>query len=408
MLEPAAKRLLDAIREPCMIVDHEGLVVAANRTACRTLKREEAAIAGRPLEAVLDAGSEPIDAYLRRCFGNGEATLGSLLLRGGDAAVDALRIEGCRLAADAGSCAQVLLRMSPRQASGSQFVALNQRLAELGGEVVRRQRAELALAAKVAELEQADRQKNRFIALLSHELRNPLAPIRMALHILTLDPRPERLQRSLAMMQRHVLHLIRLVDDLLDFSRIATGKIRIEISEASLDEILEVAAAGVRPRIDAKAQALEVVAAERISVRADPDRLRQVMGNLLDNASKFTPEGGRIVVGAAVESGQAVIRVKDSGPGIPPALHSKVFEYFAQGDNAVDRAHNGLGLGLALARSLCELQGGSVTLAPRAGNGAEFIVTVPLAAVPASARGADASPTAQAPAALGLDAESAS
>ena len=375
MLEAPAQSLLEALAEPCLVVRRDGGIVAANRSALTLLG--ERSLAQRNVAEYFRGGSEAIDSLLARCLGSGEPTLGAVETSAGPPR--ALRVEGARLAHEPGAPALALLRLFPRHAAGSGFVALNQRLGELTNEVARRRRAEEALARKVAEMENLDLQKNRFIALLSHELRNPLAPIVTLVHVLRLDTTPDRVRRSVAVMERHLQHLIRLVDDLLDFSRIATGKVRVAPADVGLAEVLDMAAASVRPRADARGQVLELAVPEGLRVRADADRLRQVVGNLLDNASKFTPPGGRIDVTASTEGAQAVIRVKDTGPGVAPELRPRIFDFFMQGEAPIDRSHNGLGLGLALARNLIEMQGGSIALAPGEGEGAEFLLTVPLA-----------------------------
>jgi signal transduction histidine kinase len=390
MLPPIAQGLLDAIQKPCVLVDSSGALVAANRAASLSLAQPLAKLRGQPLEALFAGASEPPAAFLRRCLLSGSPTLGALAPQGAADPGQVLRVEGTRVAGEAGAAPLVLLRMSPRHTLRSRFVGLNQRLEELRREVARRMRAETALAGKLVEMERADRQKDRFIALLSHELRNPLAPIRALVHLLKIDPRAAQIRPNVEVMERHVLHLIRLVDDLLDLSRIATGKIRIAPREVDLAEVIELAGSGVRPQVDAKQQQLVLAAPAGLSVRADADRLRQVFGNLLDNASKFTPRGGRIEVRATPAGDRVEVRVIDSGPGIPPAIAPKVFDFFMQGDIPVDPAHNGLGIGLALARSLAELQGGSVALAPPAGEGAEFVVTIPLAAAATAAASANA------------------
>jgi signal transduction histidine kinase len=387
VLETPAQSLLEAIGEPCLVVGRDACIVASNRGALRLLG--EAAMAGRDLGTCFKGTSEAIDSLLRRCLGSGEPTVGAVGTM--ESPPRTLRVEGTRLVFAPGAPALALLRLCPRQPAGSRFVALNQRLGELTREVTRRRRAEEALAAKVAEMEDLDRQKNRFIALLSHELRNPLAPILALVQVLKLDTTPERVRRSVGVMERHVQHLVRLVDDLLDLSRIATGKIRIRPDDVDLADVLDMAAATIRPKIEARGQLLEVSAPGGLRVRADPDRLRQAFGNLLDNASKFSPRGGRIGISAALEAGCAVVRVRDTGPGISPALSTKIFEFFMQGDAPGDLAHNGLGLGLALARGLMELQGGSIGLAPGDGRGAEFVVTVPLAGAGPAGPGADGS-----------------
>lgn len=377
MLAPGAAAVLEATREPCLLVDREGRVRAANRSAHRLLGHAPPAMLAQPLAAIVGGVSEPLEDYLRRCFASGEPTLGSVAPHADPAAP--LRVEGSRVATAPPGPPLALLRFSPRSTAGARFVALNRQLGDLRNEIERRKRAEAALAAKVAEMQEADRQKSRFIALLSHELRNPLQPIRTLLHVIGRDPRADLVRSSVAMMERHLAHLVRLVDDLLDLSRIATGKIRVHIGEVSLCEAVELAAASVLPRIEAKAQRLELAVPRDLVVLGDADRLRQVLANLLDNACKFTPRDGHIAVEGAVEGGQAVVRVRDSGPGVPPEIAASVFDFFVQGESGEGRSREGLGLGLALARSVAQLQGGELSLAPpREGGGAEFVLAMPL------------------------------
>lgn len=235
------------------------------------------------------------------------------------------------------------------------------------------------------QLRDANHRKNEFIAVLSHELRNPLAPIRYAVPLLE-QMRPNGpAARALDVIRRQVDHLTRLVDDLLDVSRIAHGTIELRRAHVSLRAILTEAAEAASPVMSASRHQFDVTLPdERVWVDADAGRLAQVIINLLNNAAKFTQRGGRIELSAVREDGHAVIRVRDNGMGIPPEMLSSVFDMFRQLDRTEDSRHqSGLGIGLGLAKRLVELHGGTIE-AHSAGpdHGAEFLVRVPLAQDP--------------------------
>jgi PAS domain S-box-containing protein len=228
---------------------------------------------------------------------------------------------------------------------------------------------------------EADARKDEFLAVLAHELRNPLAPLRNALHLVRMaNPNPNTTVREAHdLMERQVEHLVRLVDDLLDVSRITRGKIELKKEHVDLLTVVARAVEGSRPLIDARKHILEVSLPDQsMPVLADPVRLAQVLWNLLNNAAKYTPEGGRIWLRAELEGGQAVIRVKDTGMGIPPKMLPKVFDLFLQMDRTLDRAEGGLGIGLTLVRRLTAMHGGTVEARSEGvGQGCEFIVRLP-------------------------------
>ncbi|GHA69462.1 PAS domain S-box protein [Cognatilysobacter bugurensis] len=234
-------------------------------------------------------------------------------------------------------------------------------------------------------LRDADRRKDEFIATLAHELRNPLAPLRHCLHILQMESAaPVDLPRMHAMMDRQVRHLVRLVDDLLEVSRISRGKIELRRERIDLAQVIQHAVETSRPLVDAGRHALDVeLATAPLLLDADAIRLAQVFSNLLNNAAKYTPHGGRIAVSASAEGTDAVVRVRDNGVGIPLDMLPRVFEMFSQVDHTLDQAQGGLGIGLTLVRSLVELHGGTVS-AQSAGRGcgAEFTVRLPLCDTP--------------------------
>ncbi len=240
---------------------------------------------------------------------------------------------------------------------------------------------------KLAEddLREADRRKDEFLATLAHELRNPLAPIRNSLHIFRLggaqDP---TLAKVTAMVDRQVQHMVRIVDDLMEVSRVSRGKIELRRERVELGAIVRSAVDTSMPLIDAgKHRLLLDVPDQPLVIEADAVRLTQVFSNLLNNAAKYTPEGGRIEVKVAVEGGMAVVCVKDDGEGIPPSMLGRVFQMFTQLETG-RRAQGGLGIGLTLARTLVSLHGGSIEASSEGlGKGCEFVARLPLAvAVP--------------------------
>jgi len=229
-------------------------------------------------------------------------------------------------------------------------------------------------------LRDADRRKDEFLATLAHELRNPLAPIRNSLEILKM-PRIDAgtLQKTRAMMERQVHHLVRLVDDLLDVSRVTRGKIELRKEQVELANVIARAVETVQPLIAVQGHRLELsLPPESLALEADPVRLAQVVGNLLTNAAKYSEANGNIWVSASRENDDVVLRVRDDGIGIAPELLPHIFELFVQADHTSTKAQGGLGIGLTLARNLVHLHGGTIE-AHSAGlaKGSEFVVRLP-------------------------------
>jgi PAS domain S-box-containing protein len=230
------------------------------------------------------------------------------------------------------------------------------------------------------DAEIASRAKDEFLALLSHELRNPLAPIVTALELIRFQRDPESAGRALAIIERQVRHLGRLVDDLLDVSRITRGKIELHREPVLLREVIEKAIEMASPLIERRQHQLVVhTPCDRLQVHGDEARLSQVVSNLLTNAARYTNPRGQIVVVAEATGDDATISVKDNGMGIAPDLLPRIFDLFVQGGvKSLDRAEGGLGLGLALVRNLVEMHGGQVDArSDGAGRGSEFIVRLP-------------------------------
>ena len=234
-----------------------------------------------------------------------------------------------------------------------------------------------------ASLREGDRRKDEFIAMLAHELRNPLAPIRNAVKLLRDAGQADPVRAwSRDVIERQMDQLTRLVDDLLDVSRITRGKIQLQIEPVDLWAVVAAAVETSRPRIDAKRHRLELRLPSRpVRLAGDSVRLTQVVSNLLNNAAKFQDEGGFISVRAGIEDGDAVIRVRDEGAGIAPEMIGEVFELFAQAERTMDRAEGGLGIGLSLVKNLVEMHGGRVGVKSAGrGRGSEFTVHMPVLA----------------------------
>jgi signal transduction histidine kinase/ActR/RegA family two-component response regulator len=229
-------------------------------------------------------------------------------------------------------------------------------------------------------LKDADRRKNEFLATLAHELRNPLAPIKNALHIIDMESAaPEVKARARQLMKHQVNHMERLVDDLMDVSRITQGKIELKRESINLSEAVQLAVDAARPLIEGKGLSVLMKDMDQdLWLYADNARLSQILSNVLNNAAKYTIEGG-ITVNVLKEGRQAVVAVKDTGIGIPEKKLSSIFDMFMQVDNSMEKSYGGLGIGLTLVRSLLSLHGGSITAESAGeGKGSTFTIRFPL------------------------------
>ncbi|MGH8796503.1 MAG: hybrid sensor histidine kinase/response regulator [Caldimonas sp.] len=248
-------------------------------------------------------------------------------------------------------------------------------------------------------------QQDEFLAMLAHELRNPLAPIRSAAAMLArFESTEPALARIREVIQRQVEHMARLLDDLLDASRVTSGKVSLQRRPIAVGEFVAQAVETFRPLVDMQHQHLTLDLPEPSpTVDGDPVRLAQIVGNLLHNAAKYTPHGGTITIGACRDADAVVIRVADNGIGIRPASLQHVFDLFTQGDVALNRSQGGLGIGLAVVREMVALHGGTVEARSGGlGRGSEFIVTLPC--IEPAGLGADATKlhSASAPVCVGV------
>ncbi len=350
---------LDTIEDAVVTLDARGQVTFMNPAAGRLAGTNGESVQGRPFQDLFQL----LDAYTRQPMpiplDSDDGAVRHALLAGapeGERQLD-VTVKSCE-----GSGAEAVLVL--RDVTGAE----------------RARRLEEELRRRAEEMVGADRRKDQFLAMLAHELRNPLAPIRNAVELMrqveTLDP---SFQPSREMVERQVKHLARLVDDLLDVSRITQGSIRLRKEVLDLGAIVQRAVEGTRAIIESRAHTLSVqLPTEPVRLDADPTRLEQVISNLLNNAAKYTMPGGHVWVTAGREGEEAVVRVRDTGIGVPPDVLERVFEPFVQSDGSLARTDGGLGIGLSLVRSLVEMHGGRVEAAsPGLGQGSEFVLRLP-------------------------------
>jgi signal transduction histidine kinase/ActR/RegA family two-component response regulator len=246
---------------------------------------------------------------------------------------------------------------------------------DVTSQVLARKRLEVARS----KAESSDRAKDEFLAMLGHELRNPLSPIVTALELMKL--KGDSASRERKVIERQVAHLMRLVDDLLDVSRVARGKIALRKEAIALSSVVAKAVEMASPLLEQRAHRLDIEVPEGLRLHGDETRLAQVFANLLSNAAKYTDAGGHITVRASTSAGRVRVSVIDDGVGIAPELLPRVFDMFVQGHRSVDRGQGGMGLGLALVRNLVKLHGGEVSVHSEGlGRGSQFTVELPLLA----------------------------
>ena len=352
-----APTLLMVLRGP----DH--VVELANPVACQMFRRTEAEVLNRPLFDVLpDLRDQVFPALLDGVFTTGTAYAGketpAVFDRGGG------RSETVYF-----NFLYTAFRNGEGQIAGVFVIATDVTVQVLA-------REQLNSMREAAEA--ANRAKDEFLAMLGHELRNPLSPILTALQLMKLQG-PQGAERARDVIERQVTHLTRLVDDLLDVSRIARGKVELKREVVELAEVVAKAIEMASPLLEQRNHSLTVdVPRHGLSVNADPTRLGQVVSNLLTNAAKYPPAAGRITVRARAEGGEVVLSIQDTGIGIAPDVLPRIFEMFVQDSQASDRALGGLGLGLTIVRNLIERHGGSVSVRSEGpGKGSEFVVRLP-------------------------------
>jgi PAS domain S-box-containing protein len=345
----------DAISDGVMLLDSSGKVVQANRTLERVLGRTWTEIVGKDPSELWDESSDtggPLFARMLKSRSREarDLSFGDCWLR---VAVDPLR-----------------------DAAGSIKGAIC-----LVSDITDRKRMEMELLAQAEELHQASRRKDEFLAMLAHELRNPLAPLANTLQIVRSQVKGNSLiEESLDVARRQIQHMSRLLEDLFDVSRITRGRVEMRKQAIDLNSVVNHAVEATLPLIEAFRHELVVnVSPELLWVEGDATRLEQIVSNLLNNAAKYTEPGGRIAITLGHDADQALLTVQDNGIGMTPELQTRVFDLFVQDDRSLDRARGGLGIGLTLVRSLVELHDGTVSASsPGPGLGSEFQVRLPV------------------------------
>jgi PAS domain S-box-containing protein len=345
----------DAISDGVMLLDSSGKVVQANRTLERILGRPWTEIVGKDPSELWGGSSEPEGSLFTRMLESRSRETRDLSL--GDCwlhvAVDPLR-DG------AGSIKGALCLVS---------------------DITDRKRMEMQLLGQAQKLQEASQRKDEFLAMLAHELRNPLAPLANTLQIIRLQVQGNSLiEESLDVARRQIQHMSRLLEDLFDVSRITRGRVELRKSAVDLNSVVNHAVEATLPVIEALRHELTINLPRDPSwVEGDSTRLEQIVSNLLNNAAKYTEPGGRIAVALGHEAGHALLTVRDTGIGMTTELQGRIFDLFVQDDRSLDRARGGLGIGLTLVRSLVELHDGTVSVSSAGpGQGSAFEVRLPL------------------------------
>ncbi|MCP5261505.1 MAG: hybrid sensor histidine kinase/response regulator [Burkholderiaceae bacterium] len=404
------RRLADLMPQPLLLVSGDARVAVANRAATQLLGWSAQDMEGQPLRRICRSDDATIAALIRASARSTSPSPGALELRLADGGTLGYRCDGALYRPRSDDApALVLLRLRPKQQAVAQFRQLNERIDMLSREIARRRATEAQLRASTERLQQADRRKDEFLSMLAHELRNPLAPLHMGVQLLERKhgalPDVGRLTR---MMARQTRHMVRLIDDLLDVSRLTRGTIELRQDRFALAQAIEQAVEMQRPALQARGLTLGLkLAADMPDLHGDLARMVQVFANLLSNAGKFTDSGGSVGIVSRREGEQAVVVVRDTGVGIPAELLPQVFDLFVQGERSLDRSQGGLGVGLTIVRSIVQQHGGTVRASSAGrGCGSQFEVRLPLAPAAASATTTDAEPApAPAPSTTGTAAE---
>ncbi len=344
----------DAINDGVVLLDRDGRVVQVNSAMEGMLGKSWNDLSGQEIHNLLSIPPVPEDSPFLRMLDTGQReavdlTLGDRWLR---VTVDPIRDADGDI--NGGLC--------------------------IASDITDRRRLEEELRRRAEELAAADRRKDEFLAMLAHELRNPLAPISNALEAIRLArSNAAATEEALNIARRQIGHMARLLDDLLDVSRFTRGKVRLRKVPVDLTTILRQAVETSRSLIEKNGhELLTSFPAEPVWLDGDPTRLAQIVANLLNNAAKYTDRGGRIALVADREGDEAVVRVRDNGIGLSAEMLPRVFDLFAQADRSLDRSQGGLGIGLTLVRSLVQLHDGNVSVESRGpGQGSEFIVRLP-------------------------------
>ncbi|UVW29026.1 ATP-binding protein [Massilia sp. H6] len=378
---PSTEILFEQAACALVLADIDGLILRANATACRWLGYECDELTGKlRMPDLLPIGARLF--HHTHCLPilqvNGSVSEVQVDLRNRRGERLPMLINILRLNEGGRVYDQWALFMASDRRKYERELLAARKAAEAA--LVARLEAETKLQALNAQLFETDRRKDEFLATLSHELRNPLAPMRSALDVLKMKFQGVADDRLLSAFDRQLRHLTRLVDDLMEVSRITQGRMQLRREAVELTALVHSAAQDVQPLMAASGHRLQLdLAAPPVVVDGDATRLVQVILNLLTNAAKYTPDGGQVHLTLRCDGGQAEIRVRDNGIGIAIEAQGSVFNMFSQLEPALDRAKGGLGIGLALVRGIVELHGGTIRAESAGlGQGSEFILRLPL------------------------------
>ena len=388
MVPPEVRDFADVLPEPSLLLSLDGRVLHGNRAAARLFGSGRSDLVGSTLPELTVDQDEKLPRYLRLCARTKQLLPGSIQIRRALEPPLEVRCDGAALIAGGnGTPGLILLRCRPKAEATDHFVLLNQKIAALSKEIAERKKAELQRdellrgeRAARQEAERIGRMKDEFLATLSHELRTPLNAILGWTTLLQNEPLPPGAEEGVEVIARNARAQKQLIEDLLDLSRIISGKIRLDVQRVELAAVIEGAYAAIRPGAEAKNLRVQLTLDPLAGpIKGDPSRLQQVVWNLLANAVKFTPKGGRIQVFLERVNSHVDITVTDTGCGISPAFLPHVFERFQQADATSTRHHGGLGIGLSIAKQLVELHGGSIwAKSPGENQGATFVVRLPV------------------------------
>jgi signal transduction histidine kinase len=391
-MTPELLQFIRLMPEPTFLITSDETIVFGNSAASDLTGIKNAALPGTELSTLVEDDSEKIGKYVALCSRSRELLPGGFTWFTSGRKTLEVRCDGAVIQPKTENApAIIVLRVRPKAEATDQFVLLNQKIVALSKEIIERKRIELQrddllLAERAAriEAERVSKMKDEFLATLSHELRTPLNAILGWSQLIGRNKDlPQNAKQGLEIIERAARSQARLIEDLLDMSRIISGKIRLDVQRLDLATIIEAAVTTVVPAAEAKGVRLQV-ALDPIAgpVKGDPNRLQQVVWNLVSNAVKFTPKGGRVQVFLERVNSHLEITVSDTGEGIEPHFLPHVFDRFVQADASTTRVHGGLGLGLSIVKQLVDLHGGSVRAKSSGkGKGSTFIVSLPFIVV---------------------------
>jgi signal transduction histidine kinase/CheY-like chemotaxis protein len=368
--------------EPVALINSDGEILFANQHFEKFFRANGESLSGKNLFDLTITQPDKLAAFLQNCSRSRQMLIGALRLRGENGENSLCQCQGALLEpAGDNKAAKIFLRLKPEESSSRQFALLTEKIDALNKEILERRRAEEKNETLYREAVEASRLKDEFLATLSHELRTPLNAVLGWARMLRTNSLDEAaFHRALETIERNARSQSQLIEDLLDVSRIITGKLRLDARPVEIASIIELAVDSVKPSADNKSIRLQTILDPRAGfISGDAERLQQAVWNLLSNAIKFTPKRGRIQIRLERVNSHVEIIVSDTGKGISKEFLPFVFERFLQADASKSSKYGGLGLGLAITRHIVELHGGTVH-AHSAGEekGATFTIKLPL------------------------------